>query len=706
MPSRLSQLVRSPLAWWMVGLLSLGAVVAAGGPYVVETSRLAPSFRERPDLYDRLAEGPDETSSWKFSGLFHHPSGFKILLAGETEAVFVRFVSADRQRPYGLIRGPWFAYEVPQRPLRDPEQLVATASRLAGVLESLAGEHDPWVREQRPTSLPGAVYSAALAGLLGVLVWLGISRCRKGVNDWPFLLALLGIFSAAFLFRWLCSMHAPLHENLHGLEEMDHLILPAQSPYPNYSGRCQEGLADLLFLVFPQTVGAFWRIGETIGAAGALAGAVAAWRLFESRAAAIAVGLALAFSPHLARVSTSESPFGWACLLLPVCLASTVAYVTLRDWRLLLASFLSNLLAVHLHLTTSPFLLLPLLVLAGSAPAARRQVAPHLAGLFVAGAILSIPHLHSQWLLNVSEGLGSVWTDPAFLLRPLSEHNLFFHPGAAPLTVSLLSGMGLLLAWIRFRRSARMLTLGLPLLLPLFAATTCIVDLVRYQSVAAVWLTLPLGAVAGAMAGLASVRLRIASAVLLCAALAVELPHVTAAQMAPDVEAQQFLFMQDCSAKLPQRGLLVLPPRVREYRAVSYFPGILLADAGKALVVVHGEEFQERVRRDGWPEGEVFYFESLSIHQVEHALQDPELSDIPREEVARIEGRLAAWEAFLSRHTEPCIATRMVASPPRVVSAVPMEFNRQPDGAMQLSLCRLSRTGPGKAPDAVRMPWR
>jgi hypothetical protein len=109
------------------------------------------------------------------------------------------------------------------------------------------------------------------------------------------------------------------------------------------------------------------------------------------------------------------------------------------------------------------------------------------------------------------------------------------------------------------------------------------------------------------------------------------------------------------------------------------------------LVHVHGEDFQERVRRDGWPDEEVFAFRSLHEYQVLHALQDPELSDIPPDVVPRIEGRLSDWREFVDRHTDSCPATRPVQSPGRVVASVPMEFNRQQEAPMELALCRLAR---------------
>jgi len=451
--------------------------------------------------------------------------------------------------------------------------------------------------------------------------------------------------------------------------------------------------------------------------------------LFRSKAAAGAVGLVLAFSPHLARVSTSESPFAWACLLLPVCLASTLAFVSGRDWRMLATAFLSNLLLVHLHLTTVPFLVLPLVVLVASPRAERNAAALPLLGAFAAGAILAFPHVTSQWHLNVAEGLGSVWTDPAFLLAPFSARNLFVLPATTPVVVSVLSAAGLAVAWFKFRRSAVVLTACLPLLLGLFAAATCFVDLVRYQSVAKVLLTLPLGAVAAALAMLpgrkgpsrndptnSGTRASLPTslffigipqagvAVLLSLLLAFELTRVTSTHVAPDVEAQQFRFLAKSVRLLPERGLLVLPPKVREYRAGNYFPRKLLVDSGKSFSVVYADEFQERVRRDGWPEEDVFFFQSLQTHQVELALQDPALSDISPESIPQVEGRIGAWREFLARHSAECIASEWVRSPDRVVASVPMEFNRQPEGPLPLSLCRLAQAPDVGAFDAGNRP--
>jgi len=685
------RLVRHPLAAWAIGLALLAGTLALGAPYGARIFRVSREFRDRPGLYERILAALPEDGAWQFDALSYPSCGVKVRLVHARESRFVHYLSSQSTRPPSRVISKWFALHVPSKPEHDRDTFDEAAAAIGAALEAHAGDESPWEMVQTPSNLPGAAYAVSFALLAGMLTWVGRRTARGATHPYRDGLGLMVITLAAFLFRRFASPHAPLHANLHELELLDHLLHPALSPYPSYSGRCQEGILDLLFLVLPRSLDAYWTVVEVVGAATAAAGAAAAWVLFRSRWAAATAGILLALSPHLARVSTSMGPFVWAAPLLLIVLATLHGYVRTQDPLLLATGLLAGFLLTHLHLTTLPFVALPMIVLVTAQKKDRTASALPLVGGFLALALVAWPHAQSQWELNVAEGLGSIWTDPALLATAFSSQNLFFLPEASPMVRMGLALGGLVALFVLQRRLFVFLLLCLPLLLPCFTVRACFTDLVRYQALALVFLCIP---AAGAVALLAQ-RLPVRWACIAAATLAItfglELPRTASSHFALDVEAQQFSFMRDAARLLPERGILVLPPRVREYRAGNYFPRTLLDDAGKAMLVVHGEDFQERVRRDGWPDEEVFAFRSLHEYQVLHALQDPELSDIPSDVVPRIEGRLSDWREFVDRHTDSCPATLHVQSPGRVVASVPMEFNRQQEAPMELALCRLAR---------------
>ncbi len=699
----LRRLLHRPIVLWTAGLAMLAAAVVAWSPLESRMSRISRDFRDKAGLGEHLDAAIPGDNPWRFDGFDYHSRGIRVNLTGGEDTIPIHFLPATVERPRGRQVGRAFSLHVPTLPARNAEAFQRAAAGIGMALEAHAEGTQPWEETASPTNLPGWFYGAATALLLGLLLWLGLQslgplRARdRGTGTGPprrprrAAALLLLLFVGAYLFRLLASPHAPLHANLHGLEALDHLLHPVRSPYPSYSGRCQEGIVDFFFLFLPRSLDAYWRLAETVGAATAVAGAVAAGLLFRSAFAGGAVGVLLAVSPHLARVSTSLAPFSWACLLFPLTVASLVSYVRSRDPKLLAVGFLSGLLLVNLHLVTAPLLLLPLLVLLTAAPDERRPGIVPLTGGFLALAILSWPHLHSQWQLNVAEGLHSIWTDPAFLASPFTSQNLFFHPAASPVLRMFLTLSGLLVALALHRRAALLLLLCFPLLLLCFTVRTCFTDLVRYQALPLLLLTLFAGASVAFVVGHLSRRWILAGLLLLALGLGVEVPRTALTHFTPDVEAQQFQFLERAVPLLPRRGILVLPPRIREYRANNYFPVKLLKDAGKTFSIAYGDEFVERVSRDGWPEEDVWFFQSLYHHQVDVALQDPVLSDIPLERVGEVESRLTRWREFVSRHTTECTAWDVLRSPARMVATVPMEFNRQPDGPLPVSLCRLAQ---------------
>lgn len=712
-----------------VGVVSLGLlalVVAWGMPFVDSMGQLSGEFRQRASSVLSGVRPSEAWGSWRLVGADFYHRGLKIELGNGRESLIEYFLPQDTTRPAGGVVGRWFRRFMPVLPIEQRVEFEAASAEIAEALEAVCGDSSPWETETVLSNFPGRVYSLAFFALLAALVVFGISDIKgrgtsgsslgqKGMRQSAAALAAGGLAAGGFLFRHFFSLHAPLHSNLHGIEELDHLLLPLESPYPSYVGRCHEGIVDAVFMFLPRSLHAFWIVTALVGALTALAGVAATSRLFGSRAAGWFTGVFIAFSPHLARVSTSESLFLWGSTLLLTSLwglsrwldfqldASSVA-VPVGPWRIeaddsgrksrwsrLLQTRSTNLsailafavgsvalfLLVQIHLTTVLFSFLPLAFLLVVPKSSWRRVIGPLAWLTCANVILAVPHVWAQWAVNIKDAVGSEWSTTETLLGPFTRRDLALNPSTAPVLTVFLSVAGLVLIWLKDRRKALFLTCGLVMLIPLFASRVCFSDLVRYQACWVLFLLLPAGFAAADLTSRFSAGWRRTAArgtvgLLLLASL----PGPLAALSEPDAEAAEFLFLREQLPTLAPGATLVVVPGVSDYRATGYFSRVLLAEAGNSLSLLDSSSFVSTGFASASELKPLYFYKGLIWFWLEAALDDPGGADVSPAGVLKVVKTLDDAKIAKERIGSRSIASRTIAVRDSPVSGVPRDFNR------------------------------
>ena len=641
--------------------------------------------------FAELRPGEVVAGDWRFAGVRPDGEALRAHLSHRGAVYDVYFTHPEFSRRAGGLHMTWFTRFVPSEPPGDTADFRRAVHVLSVALERGSRSHRPWSYAAYPANLPVRVYQAALLLMMGGLAVAARRRLRAARPGLAATLAFAGVLAAGLALRLFFSTHAPLHANQHGLEEFDHLAFPLNSPYPGYYGRAQSALEDLLFWWLPGSGAVFFGVHALLGVLAAAGAGLLARSLTDDAVAGwAAAGFGLV-SPHLIRLSTSESGFLWITVLLPPALWGLIRYAREGDRLGLAVGGVGVLLVTHLHAITPVFLALPAAALF-MAPPGKRVVRALGLGLMTLGlVILMIPHLAFLLGLHASRGTGIIReTLPILPFRVLEMGNLVLNPATGPVVISLAAFSGLALLWWRRRDSAALVTVISPLFLVCFLLTTCWTDIVRYQAPLAAWALIPAGIGVGGIAGLLrSSRWRALFLVSVAALTVASLPGPWTAHLRPDAEAREYLFLDETAASLPQHGVLVTVPGLRNSPGISsYFPHGVLRQNGLSYRVVDAIELPELIARGELRGEPLFFYRGLGWAWLEfHALDaGPEVDPGDSERAGEI---LAATRLGLAGLQTEVIARHRIVRRNSPVPGYRISFNELPGPYVDIEMVRL-----------------
>ena len=604
-------------------------------------------------------------------------------------AVFdVYFTHPDFDRRPGGLRMTWFKRYVPRLPEDDPADFRRAVHVLSVALERGSQKSRPWTYAHFPANLPPRAYQGALLLLLAALA--GIARRELKVSR-PRIGAALGfaaLLAAGFAVRALLSPLAPLHANLHGLEEIDQLVFPIESPYPSYYGRAQNALEDLLLWLLPRSTCSLFLSHAALGVLAAAGAGLLAGSLVRSSLAAWAATVAALFSPHLVRLSTSESGVLWVAVLLFPSLWGLVRYARDGDRLGLLVGAAGTLLLTHLHAITPVFLALPAAAWLMAPRGHRLTRFASLALLTVGLGVLLVPHLAFLLKLHQSRGSGLMAEAlPGLPLRLFDTGSLVVNPSTGPLVITLSAVAGLVLLWWRRRDAAALVSLVSPLFLVIFILQTCWTDMVRYQAPLAAWITVPAGIGVGlGMPLIRGLRWRaLAWSLIIIVGIGSTIRPWTA-HLRPDVEALEYLFLEEVIEDLPQHGILVKVPQGPGIS--SYLPKTLLLQEGRSYRVVDAIALRELVARDVIGDEPIYFYRGLGYRWLEYLAMEVG-QEVVEEDREGAEEVLAATARALRGFDVEVVKSRRLVRQVCPAAGYRMDFNELPGPYVDIELLRL-----------------
>jgi len=654
---------------------------------------VAPVTGVYQDYFLGVNIGEPISGPWSLSEVSGRDSAVIAHLTDGSSIYDIYFTHPGFDRRPGGLRMTWFTRFIPRIPDNDPADFRRAVHVLSVALERGSKGQRPWTYARFPANLPTRVYQGAFLLLLGALGWAARRSLAESRPSIASAFGFVAMLAAGLAVRFLFSPFAPLHANQHGLEELDQLVFPLESPYPGYYGRAQEALEDLLLWWLPRSARIFFGAHAVLGVLAAAGAGLLARSLTGDRIAGWVTAAFALSSPQLIRVSTSETGFIWVILLLFPSLWGLVRYARDGDRLGLLAGGAGTLVLTHLQAVTPVFLALPAAAWFMAPRGVRIRRLTGLGLLTIALGVLLVPHLHFLLTLHESRGSGllteALSTLPQRLIDP---GNIVLNPATGPALISAaaLIGFGLLL-WRR--RDAAALVMAVTSLLPVgFILQTCWTDMVRYQAPAAAWMTVPAGL--GVGLGLSLIPRRgwkLAAAAALIALGAASMPGPWAAHLRPDVEALEYRFLDQSIADLPQHGILVKVPETDGAPGISsYLPRGLLRQHGRSYRIVEATELPALAAMNSLGDEPVFFFRGLGHSWLEfHALEVmpnviPEERDLARAILEDTRRSLLGFrmEVFarerIVRQVSPAIGYRM-------------DFNELPGPYVELEVLRLMR---------------
>ncbi|MBM4370926.1 MAG: hypothetical protein FJ098_04690, partial [Deltaproteobacteria bacterium] len=597
-----------------VAVAAAGAWLAVATPFEERLPDPVPPPKASCETWFRgTSPGGVLAGPWRFRGAWTRDAVLVAQVGGQEEVYEVLFAHPEFRR-----RGPdaeltWFRRFVPREPDPPDEDFRRAVHVLSTSLEQGTRNLHPWSYRSFPSNLPSWCFQGAFLLILGALAVSARRALRGRRPSWATLAAGFALFAGGLALRLLSGTHAPLHANQHGLEELDQLAFPLDSPYPGYYGRAQRALVDLLLWWSTPSAGTFFGVHAILGAAAAGGAGLLARSLSGSRTAGWAAFGFAAVSPHLVRLSTSESSFLWIAALLAPAFWGLVRYAEEGDRTALAVGGAGTFLVMHLQAVSVVFLALPAAAFLAVPRGLRLRRGAALLLLTVLLGLLAIPHVQLLLELNAGRRDGLLEAAPDLLRRAADLGNLPLNPATGPVAFSVLGLAGYGLLWWRRRGPAAAATAVLPLFLPGLVMLTCWTDMVRYQGPAAAWITVPAGVGVGMFLDLLRPGLRrVLGAVALTALTAGSVPAPWEAHLQPDSEALEYLFLDRIAGMLPQHGIMVRVPPVDGPPGVSsYFPSSVLRQNGLSYRLVDTGELSRLVAR-GLPEDEpVFLYRGL-----------------------------------------------------------------------------------------------
>ncbi len=686
---RIPAALRGPYPLAAAALCLTGWWVFASSPFTERMPHAVPPMSGvYADYFVEVAPGEPLSGPWALHEVRATDNTITAHLTDGTSVLDVHFTHPDFDRRPGGLRMTWFKRFVPRLPADDPADFQRAVHVLSVALERGSKKSRPWSYARFPANLPPRAYQGALLLLLAALAGLARRELRTSRPRAGAALGFVALLAAGFAVRALLSPLAPLHANQHGLEEIDSLVFPIETPYPSYYGRTQNALEDLLLWMLPRSTHALFLSHALLGVLGAAGAGLLAWSLSGRRLAGWATTVAALASPHLIRISTSESGFLWVAVLLFPSLWGLVRYARDGDRLGLLAGAMGTLLLTHLHAITPVFLALPAAAwfMAPRGLRLRRFIGLGLVTLWL--GVLIVPHLTFLLKLHQSRGSGLMAEAlPGLLSRINDPGSLVLNPASGPLVITLaaLAGFGLL--WWRQRKVAALVTFVTPLFLVTFLLQTCWTDMVRYQAPFAAWITVPAGIGIGlGMPLVRSARRRAMAWALLLAIGVGSMPGPWSAHLRPDVEALEYQFLSDVIEELPQNGILVKVPQGPGIS--SYVPRTLFLQRGRSYRIIDVVALRELIARGEVGDTPVYFYRGLGYAWLEYLAFDAGLAIEPSDRDGAREVLCATERGLAGFRTEEVARRRLVrqVSP---AAGYRMDFNELPGPYVDVVMVRL-----------------
>jgi len=686
---RIPAVLRGPYALAVGALCLMGWWIYSASPFTERMPHAVPPLSGvYADYFVEVELGEPLSGPWSLREVQATDNAITAHLTDGAAVFDVYFTHPDFDRRPGGLRMTWFKRYVPRLPEDDPADFRRAVHVLSVALERGSQKSRPWTYAHFPANLPPRAYQGALLLLLAALA--GIARRELKVSR-PRIGAALGfaaLLAAGFAVRALLSPLAPLHANLHGLEEIDQLVFPIESPYPSYYGRAQNALEDLLLWLLPRSTCSLFLSHAALGVLAAAGAGLLAGSLVRSSLAAWAATVAALFSPHLVRLSTSESGFLWVAVLLFPSLWGLVRYARDGDRLGLLVGAAGTLLLTHLHAITPVFLALPAAAWLMAPRGHRLTRFASLALLTVGLGVLLVPHLAFLLKLHQSRGSGLMAEAlPGLPLRLFDTGSLVVNPSTGPLVITLSAVAGLVLLWWRRRDAAALVSLVSPLFLVIFILQTCWTDMVRYQAPLAAWITVPAGIGVGlGMPLIRGLRWRaLAWSLIIIVGIGSTIRPWTA-HLRPDVEALEYLFLEEVIEDLPQHGILVKVPQGPGIS--SYLPKTLLLQEGRSYRVVDAIALRELVARDVIGDEPIYFYRGLGYRWLEYLAMEVG-QEVVEEDREGAEEVLAATARALRGFDVEVVKSRRLVRQVCPAAGYRMDFNELPGPYVDIELLRL-----------------
>ncbi|MFH1530467.1 MAG: hypothetical protein ABIK09_07020 [Pseudomonadota bacterium] len=686
---RIPAALREP-ALALSALALLGWWVISSTPFTERMPHAVPPLSGiYADYFVDISIGAPISGPWALQEVRASDAAITAHLTDGASIYDVYFTDPDFDRRPGGLRMTWFKRYVPRVPADDPADFRRAVHVLSVALERGSKQARPWSYARFPANLPPRAYQGALLLLLAALAGLGRRHLRRSRPALGAALGFVALLAAGFTLRMLFSPLAPLHANQHGLEEIDQFVFPIESPYPSYYGRTQGALEDLLLWCLPGSAATLFTLHAVLGVLGSAGAGLLALSLSGSRLAGWTTTIMALLSPHLVRVSTSESGFIWVVVLLFPTLWGLVRYARDGDRLGLAAGGAGTLLLTHLHAITPVFLALPAAAWLMAPRGLRGRRFAGLGLLTLGLGLLLLPHLTFIMKLHEARGTGLMSEAlPGLPSRIFDPGSLALNPETSPAVISLAALVGLALLWWRHRSVAAFVTAVTPLFLATFLLQTCWTDMVRYQAPLAAWLTVPAGLGVGlGIPLLRRRRWRVAAAALVLGIGAVSLPGPWAAHLRPDLEASEYLFLDEVVRGLPQHGILVVPPQGPGIS--SYVPRTLFLQSGRSYRIVDATELRNLNARNALGEEPIYYYRGLGYAWLEYyALEASPIVEAADRDEAR--ETLAATQRGLSGFQAEVVARRRMVRQTCAAAGYRMDFNELPGPFVEIQLLRLS----------------
>jgi hypothetical protein len=686
---RIPAALRGPYTLAIVGLCLTGWWVFSASPFTERMPHAVPPLSGvYADFFVEIDLGEPLSGPWALHEVRATDNAITAHLTDGASIFDVYFTHPDFDRRPGGLRMTWFKRYIPRVPDGDPADFRRAVHVLSVALERGSQKSRPWTYARFPANLPPRAYQGALLLLLAALAVIARRRLKVSRPRIGAALGFLALLSAGFAVRALLSPLAPLHANQHGLEELDQLVFPIESPYPSYYGRAQNALEDLLLWLLPRSTTALFLSHAALGVLAAAGAGLLAGSLVQSSLAAWAATVAALFSPHLIRLSTSESGFLWVAVLLFPSLWGLVRYARDGDRLGLLVGATGTLLLTHLHAITPVFLALPAAAWLMAPRGQRLTRFVSLALLTVGLGILLVPHLTFLLKLHQSRGSGLMAEAlPGLPLRLFDTGSLVLNPASGPLIVTISAAAGFVLLWLKRRDAAGLVSLVSPLFLVIFVLQTCWTDMVRYQAPLAAWIAVPAGI--GVGLGLPLVRgvrwRALAWSLIVVIGVSSTIPPWTA-HLRPDVEALEYQFLDEVIQDLPQHGILVKVPQGPGVS--SYLPRTLLLQRGRSYRVIDVIALRELIARDAIDQEPIYFYRGLGHAWLEYLAMEvgQEVLEEDRDGAQEV---LAATERTLRGFRTESVARRRILRQVCPAAGYRMDFNELPGPYVNIEMVRL-----------------